>query len=219
MPEQSPSQTSHYPCRPASVPEIRRATREILAECGLQLLSDDAELCVSELASNAVSHGSKDGERQLALAVSTTEAGRLRVEIHDAWDGLPRVHRAGADDENGRGLYLVTALATDWGAEPRFDGQAPGKAVWFELTLPEKCEPTVDITETGDAEYPYRIGFAPRATVVAEPVGRSHEELLTTTQALAVVSRLAPMLGMELGPARPRRGTACWERNAGTVDG
>ncbi|MCX4754973.1 hypothetical protein [Kitasatospora purpeofusca] len=39
----------------------------------------------------------------------------------------------GPEDECGRGLELVAALATTWGANPRGPGRI-GKTVWFELT-------------------------------------------------------------------------------------
>ncbi|WP_169336551.1 ATP-binding protein, partial [Nocardiopsis prasina] len=44
---------------------------------------------------------------------------------------LPRIRSAGADDEGGRGLYLVDQLAARWGSRPTPDG----KAVWFEVPL------------------------------------------------------------------------------------
>ncbi|WP_181359187.1 ATP-binding protein [Streptomyces sporangiiformans] len=60
----------------------------------------------------------------------TREGGRTRLEITDpdpcSWLIL---RRAGADDEAGRGLLLLDAVAVRWGVE-----QAPGgKTVWCEL--------------------------------------------------------------------------------------
>ncbi|GAA1764169.1 MULTISPECIES: ATP-binding SpoIIE family protein phosphatase [Streptomonospora] len=53
------------------------------------------------------------------------------VEVFDRDLRLPRIRSAGADDEGGRGLYLVDQLATRWGSRPTPDG----KAVWFEVPL------------------------------------------------------------------------------------
>ncbi|MFC4562810.1 SpoIIE family protein phosphatase [Nocardiopsis mangrovi] len=53
------------------------------------------------------------------------------VEVYDNDLRLPRIRSAGADDEGGRGLYLVDQLATRWGSRPTPDG----KAVWFEVPL------------------------------------------------------------------------------------
>ena len=59
----------------------------------------------------------------------------MRVEVHDDNPALPTL--GPADDEaaeSGRGLRLVDALATRWGAEPC---PSDGKDVWFELDLRE----------------------------------------------------------------------------------
>lgn len=53
------------------------------------------------------------------------------VEVFDHDLRLPRIRSAGADDEGGRGLYLVDQLASRWGSRPTPDG----KAVWFEIPM------------------------------------------------------------------------------------
>jgi hypothetical protein len=53
--------------------------------------------------------------------------------VWSASDTLPRPRRAGPEDESGRGLELLAALAGNWGAEPREGGV--GKTVWFELKV------------------------------------------------------------------------------------
>ncbi|MDA8369294.1 MAG: SpoIIE family protein phosphatase [Nocardiopsaceae bacterium] len=58
-------------------------------------------------------------------------ASSVWVEVFDNDLRLPRIRSAGADDEGGRGLYLVDQLATRWGSRPTPDG----KAVWFEIPL------------------------------------------------------------------------------------
>jgi hypothetical protein len=55
----------------------------------------------------------------------------------DANDTLPEPRTAALDEESGRGLTLVAALADTWGAEPREGGI--GKTVWYELAC-EPCE-------------------------------------------------------------------------------
>jgi anti-sigma regulatory factor (Ser/Thr protein kinase) len=84
----------------------------------------DGLLVVSELVANAVRHG----HAPVRLEV-TGEPGRVMVEVHDAAGGGPVRHRP--DDEGGRGLHLVTALATNWGCARHDDGH--GKYVWAEL--------------------------------------------------------------------------------------
>ncbi|MFC4606386.1 ATP-binding protein [Streptomyces maoxianensis] len=56
----------------------------------------------------------------------------LRIEVTDTrGDRLP-VNRQPGDDESGRGLILVDALADRWGVSP---GPAPRKTVWAEIDL------------------------------------------------------------------------------------
>ena len=55
----------------------------------------------------------------------------LWVEVHDQDVRTPRVRTASANDEGGRGLFLVDQLSRRWGVR----GTATGKAVWFQLPL------------------------------------------------------------------------------------
>ncbi|MDD6790614.1 MAG: SpoIIE family protein phosphatase [Thermobifida fusca] len=56
-------------------------------------------------------------------------ASSVWVEVFDHDLRLPRIRTAGAEDEGGRGLYLVDQLAERWGSRPTPDG----KAVWFQI--------------------------------------------------------------------------------------
>ncbi|MGW1950806.1 ATP-binding protein [Streptomyces sp. NPDC001940] len=101
---------------------------------------DDVKVCVSELATNAIKHGSRAGRGFLVRVASRDE--RLRVEVCDGGgnDGqAPYVKEPAADVASGRGLYLVATLADDWGVE-RHDG--PGHTVWAEFKVgpPDRCE-------------------------------------------------------------------------------
>ncbi|WP_219049284.1 ATP-binding protein [Streptomyces sp. JJ66] len=84
-----------------------------LRQCGLN--DEDAietvRLLISELVTNAVVHGAGEMVRfRLALA-----NGHVRIEVADDSPARARVKRAGADDEGGRGMLLVQALAESWG--------------------------------------------------------------------------------------------------------
>jgi two-component sensor histidine kinase len=95
-------------------------------------LSSAVALLVGELAANAVRHGRVPG-RDFALRLTVDELdGLARVEVIDASETPPpRVAaQATPDDESGRGLVLVDALATRWGSHPR---HPLGKIVWAEL--------------------------------------------------------------------------------------
>ncbi|MFG2884792.1 ATP-binding protein [Streptomyces sp. NPDC048297] len=92
----------------------------------------DAVLLVSELTTNAVLH--TDSGHVLCGLTLTSDERRLRIELHD--DGRTPVrspqHRAGPDEEGGRGLYLVQQLADRWGSA--CSTRARGKVVWAELS-------------------------------------------------------------------------------------
>ena len=102
-------------------------------------LLDDAELCVSELAGNAVLHS---GTTFMEIVLQTLHRG-VRISVED--DGptpaiavVPRqtfsfddVEGAEPEDEptTGRGLAIVSILASAWGVEET----GAGKRIWAEL--------------------------------------------------------------------------------------
>ncbi|GGP17417.1 hypothetical protein GCM10012278_85470 [Nonomuraea glycinis] len=59
------------------------------------------------------------------------EAGGVRVEVCDGGSttSSPAVRVPSADDDGGRGLWLVDLLATAWGAHP----DTTGGSVWFRV--------------------------------------------------------------------------------------
>lgn len=104
------------------------------------LLADDAELITSEYAANAIRHTAAGQGGTIEVAVAVTP-GLVRVEVTDraptgpvparrpAPGPVPRVTLAGGDDESGRGLMLVDAIAWRWG----HDGVAGHRTAWAEL--------------------------------------------------------------------------------------
>ncbi len=109
---------------PASVARIRRFTADASRQARPGVDADTVALLVSEVATNALVHG----EGRVRVRVKPTEAG-LRVEVHDDSPTLPSRRRATPMDEGGRGIALVEALSSGWGAEMTDDG----KTVWFEV--------------------------------------------------------------------------------------
>ncbi len=83
---------------------------------------------LSEVVTNALRYAPEGIE---VLIRRGTKA--LFVEVVDADARLPRLCNAAADDEGGRGLALVHALSSSWGARPLPEG----KVVWFTLDLDE----------------------------------------------------------------------------------
>lgn len=111
----------------ASAAVARRFVRATLRDWRRTDLEDVALLLVSELVTNVVLHARTPGEVVVAL-----HRTGLRVEVHDRSDRLPVPKDYGPDAGTGRGLRLLGALSSSWGAEPT----GAGKVVWFELSPP-----------------------------------------------------------------------------------
>ncbi|MGW0365477.1 ATP-binding protein [Streptomyces sp. NPDC002990] len=108
---------------PKAVPLLRHAVREHLGSEA----SPDAELCVSELLTNVITHL---GEGTPVTLRITGRATRTRVELTDPDAREWPVPRQATDtDESGRGLALLDAVALRWGIRQEPDG----KTVWCEL--------------------------------------------------------------------------------------
>jgi anti-sigma regulatory factor (Ser/Thr protein kinase) len=94
-----------------------------------------AKQLTSELATNAITHGST-GDGTFTLEVRSFGCC-LGVEVIDGGGGAPVVCSPAADIENGRGLLLVIKLADSWGYY--FD--AGRKHVWFHLCITNPTPP------------------------------------------------------------------------------
>ncbi len=96
---------------------------------------DSAQLCLSELVTNAIMHAGTPAELMVHL-----EEGVLTVVVRDvgatARPGVPATYLPVPEDDDplrvfGRGLTLVDALADRWGSEQ----DAHGTTAWFALEL------------------------------------------------------------------------------------
>ncbi|MCZ4508187.1 MEKHLA domain-containing protein [Streptomyces sp. ActVer] len=118
--------TTDLPAVPDSVPEGRAFLTKALTSWDCTATADDARLLLSEILTNAVQHA--QGPLGLHLCRTATE---LTVEVSDHSPHLPQPRLAAEDDESGRGLILVRALAGTWGVRPTDEG----KTTWFTLAL------------------------------------------------------------------------------------
>ena len=107
----------------------RRWLQDVLGE---HPAFDDAALCMSELIANAVRHTESGRNGQVRVEVSHSEQ-IVCIEVIDDGDAMSVPYLATVDETevSGRGLRLVAALATGWGAIKRDKGHA----VWFEIDL------------------------------------------------------------------------------------
>jgi serine/threonine-protein kinase RsbW len=117
-----------FAAQPVQIAHARRFIAGVLSGFAA---AEDIVLCVCELASNAVLHScSREPGGQFTVRVSVSAGGRIRAEVLDR--GGPWKPEPAQDEEHGRGLLIVAALATRWGVT----GSEDGRSAWLELDPP-----------------------------------------------------------------------------------
>jgi anti-sigma regulatory factor (Ser/Thr protein kinase) len=122
------------PCAPR---EARAALRALLSLWEDREQAADAELVVSELVSNVLTHTTALG----VLRAWGTEVG-LHVEVTDDDQHLPRLGQPAPGQVGGLGLHVVEQLSSAWGVAP----SAHGKCVWADVP---RRRPSRPVTGTG----------------------------------------------------------------------
>ena len=115
----------------SEISRARELTRKALTDWALADHTDLAELIVSELATNALRHGTGP----ITVRLSYASDRDLWLEVHDHGRGCPVLQKATADDEQGRGLALLDALM-DLHSGIRGmvdDHSSPGKSIYVAL--------------------------------------------------------------------------------------
>lgn len=137
VPPHSESVAYQFPRHRRNVARARDALRHQLVAWRVDgETADTAVLLLSELVSNAMAAKTAPGrEVRVCFELNGPE---LCLAVEDASDENPRPRTAGPDDESGRGLALVAALADSWGVAPRI---GVGKSVWAALLLPQVVTP------------------------------------------------------------------------------
>lgn len=111
---------------PASVGVVRRVVDDVLHAWGHEGLVDDVALCVTELATNSTLHGASHFEVEVALLGQNIQVSVLDDGTTSASAIATRVSVSGLDaldtdiespGMTGRGLFIVSSLAADWGIE------------------------------------------------------------------------------------------------------
>jgi anti-sigma regulatory factor (Ser/Thr protein kinase) len=124
---------------PAELAHARELVRKTLATWMLSDHAELAELAVTELATNALRHGTSPIDIRLSLHGNT-----LSIEVHDHGASRPVPRQATADDEQGRGLALLDGLIKPNSGAHRVadDADGPGKTVYVLLSLdPGQADP------------------------------------------------------------------------------
>ncbi|MFF6997497.1 ATP-binding protein [Streptomyces sp. NPDC008313] len=115
-----------YPATCRAAAQARRDVTLALQAWGLLQLADVARQIVTELVANAVEH---TDSATVGASITRTGAESARIVVTDTSSTRPIRSTPAADEENGRGVFLVDALAHAWGSEP----VRGGKRVWAEL--------------------------------------------------------------------------------------
>ncbi|MFF8431078.1 ATP-binding protein [Streptomyces sp. NPDC016566] len=127
------------PCRPGEPPRLedasrvgimRRITAARLRYCGLEAMTGDVMVIVSELLTNAIQHS---GTAEISLKVTLPEPGKLRISVRDGVEATVTPEAAADTSESGRGLALVDGLVEEnggiWGVSE------DGSFVWCLLLV------------------------------------------------------------------------------------
>ena len=141
---------------------------------------EPAVLLTSELVTNGIIHGRTEVEVRLDI---TEDA--VRVEVTDSGkEGCPVAEDARPDADRGRGLMIVSRLASSWGVEL----SRSGTAVWFEL----RCSRT-----PSSRRSPFALGAIAFGLVVST-VMTNYVTGLTSGVSLGIV---AAFVGGKIIPA------------------
>ena len=102
----------------------RAAVAECSSRLGLDGVSEDLTLVVSEMVTNAIRHAAPP----VSLEIESSEDGVV-VAVRDGSPLRPTPRDADEQAEGGRGMLLVDLLTAAHGVRP----QPPGKTVWARL--------------------------------------------------------------------------------------
>lgn len=123
---------------PRSAALVRRLLHAQLQDVGAPVdLIDDAALVVTELIANSARHARPQRDRTITVEWCY-EGGVADIRVTDGGGGRPpRPRRVGPDEESGRGLTIVDALASAWGVDNGDDATT----VWARLDGVDRAGP------------------------------------------------------------------------------
>jgi anti-sigma regulatory factor (Ser/Thr protein kinase) len=156
--------------RPQSVSWARSWVRAALTAHGLDDYIHTACLIVSELVSNSVQHADS---HLIGIVCELADDGMLILGVIDDDQRPPVMLDASEDDERGRGIALIDAIADEWGCQP----SGIGKLVYARLKVPEPApdKPHLCTAPPGfrrpDCRRPYLGSAAPIQADLTQPDG------------------------------------------------
>jgi anti-sigma regulatory factor (Ser/Thr protein kinase) len=129
---------------PSAVPCARLHTRQLLWEWQLTDLSDDAELLVTEIVTNAIQVTQADDRTAPVRLWLLADQAEVVIFVWDASPLPPVLINDSEIEENGRGLLLMDTLSERWGYLPAVND---GKFVWAIVALTHRSQPAYHNTE------------------------------------------------------------------------
>lgn len=117
-----------------TIDQVRRLRADIAEVARAWPVADELILLASELATNAILHSRSGHTAQTFTVQATLYPGDYAwVEVADQGGTWTTDEH---DDERGRGLAIVAAIAGDgnWGV----DGDGDGRVAWFRLDWPQQ---------------------------------------------------------------------------------
>jgi len=117
---------------------------------------DSLRLLVDEVVTNSVVHGGVDDSGTITLAIHATD-GSIRVEASDTGhQGSPELRPPDIERGDGFGLFLVSQIATSWGAF-----HDPQLRVWFEISI----RPSLPASPSTSRARPAKRALAAQGTM------------------------------------------------------
>ncbi|MET0526628.1 MAG: ATP-binding protein [Nocardioides sp.] len=154
---------------PSSVAEARRLVREVLGDHPQGDWLERAQLCVSELVTNAVVHAGTPVDVHVLV-----HGGGVRVEVLDHSPHLPIPRRYASLAGTGRGLMMVDQSCERWGVLTNDDG----KTVWFELGAPADLGLDPELSSTDGVRRPTVSVVLHNVPLLLHSAWRMHAETL-----------------------------------------
>lgn len=108
------SDSTELAAHPAAVGTARLHVRRVLRDWDLEELADDAELAVSEAMSNSVQAHQREHLSEPVCLTLLAGLRTLLIIVRDASDRQPVFRSPDLDAEDGRGLFLIDAIAARW---------------------------------------------------------------------------------------------------------
>jgi anti-sigma regulatory factor (Ser/Thr protein kinase) len=113
------------------VPCARLHARQVLREWGLTAFSENSELAVSELVTNAMQVSRATAHYAPVRIWVVSDRAQVVILVWDVSALPPVLADPGDDAETGRGLFIVQAVSAQWGWD--FLPELGGKVVWTQI--------------------------------------------------------------------------------------